>query len=328
MYSSTALALLERAAAELVCVDAGSAGGVHARMQAVRARAQLIGLDADPEECARLSAAAGRSERHIHAAVGRQGEQVVLELHKKRQTSSSFETDMRRVSCFLDPGRFGADGQLRMTTRSLDDICAAERITRIDFLKVDVEGMELAVLAGFSGPLLAAEVEVTFHPFRQNVPLFDQIMKHMRERRFVLLGLRRTFWTPTRVTAVRNHRGKGFLMVGDALFLVDSFLERNHSIRGTLDARARYLAVMCLYGYAPEALIVVDASTASGVMPKDESGETARVIERHSSKPLPAGPRLPLRRALAFVERWVKLPIAVRSLAVTQFYQGDGPLGN
>ena len=329
MYSAAALALLERASTELVCVDAGSAGGVHPRMNAIRGRARLIGLDADHDECARLNAAAGPGERHLHAAVGRHGEHVVLELHKKRQTSSCFETDVRRVSRFRDPGRYGADGDLPMSTRSLDDICAVEDIPRIDFLKVDVEGLELAVLEGFSGPLLAAEVEVSFHPFRKNAPLFDEIMKHMRDRGFMLLDLRRTYWTPTSVTAVHNHRGKGLLMFGDALFLVDPFLERNHALLGTPDARARYLALLCLYGYAPEALMAVDVLTESGVMPREEGTTASRLIERHSSRSLPAGPWLPVRRLMVLVERLVKWPTAVRSgLALTDFYQGDGPLGN
>ncbi|MDE0829784.1 MAG: hypothetical protein OSB03_11350 [Vicinamibacterales bacterium] len=135
MYTSTALALLERAAADLVCVDAGSAGGVHPRMDAVRGQARLVGIDADPDEVARLNAAAGPGERHIHAAVGRPDEEVVLQRHKKRQTSSCFETEVERVSRFHDPGRYWADGELAMKTRSLDDICAAEGIPRIGFLK-------------------------------------------------------------------------------------------------------------------------------------------------------------------------------------------------
>ena len=69
MYTSTALVLLERAATDLVCVDAGSAGGVHPRMDAVRGQARLVGIDADPDEVARLNAAAGPGERHIHAGL-------------------------------------------------------------------------------------------------------------------------------------------------------------------------------------------------------------------------------------------------------------------
>lgn len=115
-------------------------------------------------------------------------------------------------------------------------------------------------------------------------------MKHMRDRGFMLLDLRRTYWTPTRVTAVRNHRGKGLLMFGDALFLIDPFLERNHQILASADAR---------------------------------------LIERHSSRRLPVGPWLRVRRLMALVERFVKWSTAVRSgLALTEFYQGDGPLGN
>ena len=189
--------------------------------------------------------------------------------------------------------------------------------------------MELAVLEGFSGAFLAAEIEVNFHPFRRNVPLFDQIMSHMCERGFMLLDLRRTYWTPTTVTSLRSHRGKGVLMIGDALFLLDPFLERNHAVLDAAEARARYLALLCVYGYAPEALMAIDVLTASGVMPRGESAQAAGLIERHCSRPVPVGPRLPIRRFLALVERLMRLPFAVRSgLSMNRFYQADGPLGN
>ena len=271
IYSHAAVALLERANTELVCVDAGSAGGLHPRMQAIRRRAQLIGLDADAEECARLNAAAGPAERQVHAAVGRPGEEVVLELHRKRQTSSCFETDLRRVAKYEDAGRYGADGQVRMTTRGLNEICVAEGIPRVDFLKVDVEGLELAVLEGFSGECLAAEMEANFHPF----------------------------------------------------------LERNYGLLDTPQASARYLALLCVYGYAPEALMAVEALSESHVMPQDESSVVAELIQRHSGRSGPVGPRLPIRRLLALVEQLVRLTLAIGSgLWMNRFYQADGPLGN
>ena len=121
-------------------------------------------------------------ERHINAAIGRENEKVVLELHKKRKTSSCYATDMDRVRQFQDAERFTPEGEIEFTTRTLDSVCAAENIARIDYLKVDVEGHELAVLEGCAKTFLLAEIEISFHPFRKELCLFDQIMRHMRER--------------------------------------------------------------------------------------------------------------------------------------------------
>ena len=55
MFVSTSLALLEEASSRLVCVDVGSAGGFHPRLNSVRSRADLIGFEVDPEEYDRLT---------------------------------------------------------------------------------------------------------------------------------------------------------------------------------------------------------------------------------------------------------------------------------
>ncbi len=326
MYVSTSLALLKDAGTRLVCVDVGSAGGFHPRIEAIRSQADIIGIDADPEECARLNAAAKAGERHINAAVGRENETVCLELHKKRTTSSCYATDINRMRHFHDVERFAKEGTISSTTRSLDSICTSEGLSRIDYLKVDVEGLELAVLQGYTGPLLVAELEVNFHPFRKDVPLFDEIMAHMRKRGFFLVDLRRTYWSPTRMRDVRNYSSKGWIMFGDALFALDPFLEANYAFLETAAARGAYLALLCLYGYAAEALMVVDVLTDVRLMTADEGKRLAGIVrKKHTHRKLKA----PLGRVLLSAEKWVQFPISISSgLFVTDECQADGPLGN
>lgn len=326
MYASTALAILRDAGTRLKCIDVGSAGGFHPRIEAVQSQADIIGIDADPEECARLNAAAKSWERYINAAVGREGETVELELHKKRKTSSCYKTDMERVRHFNDADRFTEEGTIFFTTRSLDSICQSEKIDRIDYLKIDVEGLELAVLGGYSGKFLLAEMEVSFHPFRKDIPLFDEIMKHMRERGFFLLDLRRTFWSPMRQKDLRNYAAKGVLMFGDALFALDPFIEDNHALLSTAAVRARYIALLCLYGYAAEALMMIDVLTDIKLMPANEAKRLENIIRRggarHKFKPR-------LGRLLLFLEKWVQFPVSVKSgLFMSNYCQGDGDLGN
>lgn len=326
MYVSIAKELLKNAHTRPVCIDVGSAGGFHPRLESIRSDMDVIGFEADPEECARLNTAARYGERHINAAIGRENEKMILELHNKRKTSSFYKTDIDRVYHFHDAGRFTPDGEISFTTRSLDVVCASEGITRIDYIKVDVEGHELAVLEGCTKTFMLAEIEVYFHPFRRGTCFFDQIMYHMRERGFILIDLRRTYWSPNRVSETRNYGAKGMLMFGDALFCLDPFLETNHSVLSTMDARARYLALLSLYGYTAEALMIIDVLKGAGLMPPDEAETFAMIIMKGSVR---RKVKARLGRLLLSIEKWIQLPISVRSgLFLGEHYQSDGELGN
>jgi FkbM family methyltransferase len=332
VYNSIAISLLKDAGVRLKCIDIGSAGGFHPRMEAIREYADMIGVDADPQECARLNAAAGKNcGRYINAAVGRENEKVELILRKKRQTSSCYKTDMERVRHFHDADRFTQEGALSFTTRSLDSVCRSEKIDGIDYLKIDVEGSELAVLDGYSGSFLLAEIEVNFHPLRKDIPLFDEIMNHMRKRGYLLIDLRRIFWNPLRQKDLGNYPAKGLLMHGDALFALDPFKEANHVFLNTAAARARYLSLLCVYGYLAEALMVIDVLLKARLMSADEAKRSEEIIRRGA---VPRKWRPRLARFLLSLEKWVRIPNVLKSgLLMYNYYQydyhqGDGEPGN
>ena len=318
--------LLKNALARPVCVDIGSAGGFHPRLVSIRSEVEIIGFDADPDECARLNALAAQGERHINAAIGRNNEKIVFELHKKRKTSSCYTTDMERLSYYQDSERYMTEDKISFTTRSLDAVCASEGINRIDYIKADVEGHELAVLEGCSKTFLMAEIEVNFYPFRKGTCFFDQIMRHMRERGYILLDLRRNYWSPEDIAVKGNYGVKGIPFFGDALFCLDPFLESNLPALSTKEIRAGYLALLCLYGYTSEALMFIDVLSKKGAMPAEEAEVFKGIITR---SPLRRKWKPRLRRIMLFLEKWIQFPVAVRSgLSIEGHCQGDGELGN
>lgn len=69
------------------------------------------------------------------------------------------------------PARFGYKGQ-EITVRSstLDRFCAGQSIGRIDFLKVDVEGAELAVLKGAADMLSQGRISAVYLEFNDLDP--------------------------------------------------------------------------------------------------------------------------------------------------------------
>ena len=322
-----AATILAAAGGRLVCVDVGSAGGFHPRFLALGSHAQLIGIEPDPAECARLQAAAADGQRFINAALGRADEEVLLHLHRKRNTSSIYATDAARVRHFDNPSRLDIEATTQLRTRSLDAVISAESLPSLDYLKADVEGHELAVLEGYSGRLLMAEIEVTFHPFRRGVPLFDDIMRHMRERGLFLLDLRRMYWSPTRRHELRNHSAKGMLMFGDALFALDPHLEENRCWFSTAADRAKYLALYCAYGYPAEALMCLDVLQATTSMEVGEYDRLRTILIRSSRSRKWGRPRI--ARVLLWLERWLALPVAIsEGLFLNGGAQTDGELGN
>jgi FkbM family methyltransferase len=325
-HTEAARQILKASGTRLCVVDVGSAGGFQERILSILDYVDLIGIDADPDECARLNAAARPGERHVNAALGPAGKTVVLELHKKRQTSSCFATDLGRINHFYDADRFARDGEIEYRATGLDEICAAESIPRIDHLKIDVEGLELEVLKGYSGTPISVETEVSFHPFRRGIPLFDEVMTYMIGRGYFLADLRRTFWSAKSRAEFPAHEGKGLLIHGDALFVIDPFLDSNRHLFESPEQRARFCAVLCLYGYAPEALMMTRELASRGLSTDAEARKTAQIITDASSAKQKT--RLP-RTLLLLAERLFRSPIAVRrGLRLGEAHQADGDLGN
>jgi FkbM family methyltransferase len=151
-----------------------------------RGRATVTGFEPDPEGFARLQAKAGLQERHFPFFIGDGGPGTY---HKTNNlyTGSLYPPNLkllRRFSALPDVVRPVSAESVQ--THRLDDVL---RESEIDFLKIDVQGAELAVLQGAERLLptvLVAELEVEFVPLYVNQPLFADVDGHMRARDFQL----------------------------------------------------------------------------------------------------------------------------------------------
>jgi hypothetical protein len=95
-------------------------------------------------------------------------------------------------------------------------------------LKLDVQGLELAVLRGAGAALdrvLLVESEVEFNLLYERQPLFGEIDEFLRQRGFFLLGLRRTFWRRTHPELKHRPSSGGTLVHGDGLWVRPDAIE-------------------------------------------------------------------------------------------------------
>lgn len=88
----------------------------------------------------------------------------------------------------LEEGATSAAPVMRVKTLSIDDLVKREKLERVDFIKLDVEGMELETLAGAADTLRRFRPKLALSAYHR----LDDIPELMRHLRSLDLGYR--FW--------------------------------------------------------------------------------------------------------------------------------------
>jgi FkbM family methyltransferase len=141
----------------------------------------------EPQEAAlrELLRRKGANETYLPHAVGDGAAGTLRVCHASGMTSL-FEPDRRVLALFAGFEQYGeVSARLPVQTRKLDDIA---EVRRLDFLKIDVQGAELAVFRGARARLaraVAIQTEVSFIPLYEGQPAFGEIDVELRAQGFV-----------------------------------------------------------------------------------------------------------------------------------------------
>jgi FkbM family methyltransferase len=189
---SAVAALLDR---PVVGIDVGSRDGVRPEWRALQPNALLVGFDPDPQECARLNAAAGdpARERYEPVALGAVDGEATLHITRDPQSSSLYPPDPRALRRHPELWRHEPLSTQTIATTTIDTWAAGAGIGAVDAIKVDVQGAELDVLNGAAailGSTLIVETEVEFQQLYEGQPLFCDVDRHLRGLGFELWRLR------------------------------------------------------------------------------------------------------------------------------------------
>jgi len=146
---------------------------------------RVTGFEPQPAALEQLRTQAGPTERYLPYAVG-DGEEHTLHLCATSGFASLLEPDDRQLELLIDFSRLAkVTGTEQVETRRLDDI---DEIERIDYLKIDIQGGELAVLRAGRRKLtetVAIQTEVGFHRLYRDQPTFANVDLELREQGFV-----------------------------------------------------------------------------------------------------------------------------------------------
>ncbi len=147
---------------------------------------ELIGFEPSPEQFAALQSRIGPGVTFLPCAVG-DGADGVLNVCRAPGMTSLLEPDLEVLSAFHVLAECAEiTERLPISTRRLDDI---EEVQGADYLKLDVQGSELAILQNARRTLesvLVVQIEVNFVPFYKDQPLFAELDQELRAAGFYL----------------------------------------------------------------------------------------------------------------------------------------------
>lgn len=229
----------------LTLLDIGAAGGIQPRWKQITRKTAYIGFEPDARSNVDI-AQAGKdfaSHRLIPTAVWNRDGELGIHLCRKPQVSSHFPPNDEFLQKFPKPERFDVVGSTTVSANCLDTL----DIDRCDFIKLDIQGGELAALEGgeiLLGRTLGLEIEVEFLSLYQGQPLFGDLCAHLARHGFEFMD-----FTSICRWDRRMRTGLGQCVFADGLFLRSPEYIRQQFDRATLslpDVR-RYLAVLTLY---------------------------------------------------------------------------------
>ncbi len=145
----------------------------------------LVGFEPQVEALATLNTRKSDLETYLPYAVG-DGKAGVLKICQAPGMTSLLTPNPRVLDCFPGFAHFGrVTKEIPVETRTLDSI---SEIGHLDFLKIDVQGTELAVFRNGTARLakaVALQTEISFMPLYVNEPVFGDIDLALRGLGFV-----------------------------------------------------------------------------------------------------------------------------------------------
>lgn len=147
-------------------------------------KARIIGFEPDPEECRQLNQRYGHPHRFFPNFIG-DGQSATFYETNCSVTGSLFEPNTPLLEKFQNLAEIVTPiTKHAVSTTRVDDI---EDIDDVDFIKIDIQGSELAVFKGASRLLsttLIIQTEVAFVELYKKQPMFSDVDSYLRHQGF------------------------------------------------------------------------------------------------------------------------------------------------
>jgi len=174
-------------------IDIGARGGVQPFWFPITEYTHFIGFEPDQVECDRLNTYAANARFYSAALHEHNGPQKFY-LARSTKCHALLPINMSYWGRFPNSVYNTVVGETTVEAKSLDSVVAEDNIPKIDFIKIDVEGSELAILRGAKKSLSACGVlgiktEVWWDPCLKNQPSFAELDIFLRGEGFFMFDL-------------------------------------------------------------------------------------------------------------------------------------------
>ncbi|MDH3659414.1 MAG: FkbM family methyltransferase [Alphaproteobacteria bacterium] len=188
-------ALLKKAACRPVLVDVGSANSRHKIWDRIGEEAVVLGFDPDQRKVDATFQKVFPNALFVPRAVTPRADEDELEfiLTRYPSCSSVLEPDLEAVSSFAFRDLFQPERRVKVPAITLDQAIEQQGLAGIDWLKLDAQGLDLALIRSLSqanqDKLLAIEIEPGFIHAYKGESLFPECHGWMLENGFWLADL-------------------------------------------------------------------------------------------------------------------------------------------
>jgi FkbM family methyltransferase len=262
-------------------VDVGARGGIASRWDRFVSVLDVTAFEPESAECERLNREADSLPypiRYLPVALGKEpSDAVPLHVTNWPVASSVNRPNEEFLRSFPVAEKLFAVRQVEtISVTTLDGIAQQEGLDA-DCLKVDVEGAALDVLIGADRTLrdaLVLEVEAELNPLFTGEALFPAVDLHLRERGWVLQGVRRTSWRRGgQLDTSRSGLG-GQIVQLDALYCNDDLISPGLSLSREL----KLLVILAVYLQIDAVLTRLEELRHGGTMSDGDIGELERLL--------------------------------------------------
>jgi FkbM family methyltransferase len=269
-------------------VDIGARGGIAPRWERMTSVLEVTAFEPESSECERLNREAASLPypiRYLPVGLWREpADAIPLHVTYWPVASSLRRPNAEFLRSFPEAEKlFGVQHVETIAVTTLDEVARREGVVA-DCLKVDVEGTALDVLIGAEATLrdtLVLEVEAELNPLFEDEALFPEVDSHLRERGWVLQGLRRTSWRRgARLDASTAGFG-GQIVAVDALYWNGALIEGGLSVNQEL----KFLVMLSAYLQADALLArIADSGPLADGLTGAELEELKRFLNPPASR--------------------------------------------
>jgi len=269
-------------------IDVGARGGVKAEWKQLSPHVRVTGFEPDVQECARLMREPRGSDFICHPTA----------LYSSRAEVPFYSTKLGGLSSIREPNReflerfpnqniFGYDVEnvSKLSVVPLDEVLSEDEASRIDFLKVDVEGCAFEVLSGSQkildeASILGCRIELEINPKYKDQKLFAEACALLYRHGYELVQIKPCHWKHK--TGTQTGGADGTLVHGDFLFLLgfSALLPKLEKMSSGETALKLYklLIFNCIYGHFDRAFEVAEFAQKKGFWSQNQTEAVRRAL--------------------------------------------------